>query len=170
MLDRGADVVDWDLTVVDEAPGLVRHAPEKLLPEERALADKLIANLVARVQQLGFVRKVGAKVAVGKLIGKLQEAHLGEDSVGVIGERVWWRLIAVSELGDGIPPDGLDPNCSDQEVIIAGSVAHRAESAFFLIRDEWEKIVREAGPDVSSKVIRTVSREAWPKVKAKLGV
>lgn len=149
----------------------LRHSPETLLPEERVLADRLITQLVTSVQKLNFFKKPLARKIADRLIEKLQMANLGEDSVGVIAERVWWRLMGVSGLGENTPPDGLDQNCSGKEVIIAENILHRVEGkAFFLIKDAWEDIVKAAGPNVSSRVIRTVAREAWPKVRAKLGV
>jgi hypothetical protein len=148
----------------------LRHATEKLSPDERVEADRLIDHLITSIQKLNFIRKTGAKMGVGRLLHKLQMAHLGEDSVGVIAERVWWRLMKVSELGDGIPPDGLDPNCTGAEVGIAEDIIHKAEgkTAYLLIKETWEEMVRVAGPNVSSRVIRTVAREAWPKVRAGL--
>ena len=149
----------------------LRHAAEELLPEERVRADRLITQLVTAVQKLNFLKKPVAREIADRLIEKLQMANLGEDSVGVIAERVWWRLMGVSGLGESTPPDGLDKNCSGSEVVIAENILHRVEGkAFFLIKDAWEDIVKAAGPDVSSRVIRTVAREAWPKVRESLKV
>ena len=173
MAEFAQELADMNLTTGDVADELVapRHSTERLSDEERILADRLIAKLVTSIQQLHVLRKTGAKMAVSRLMNKLQMAHLGEDSVGVIAERVWWRLMKTSKLGDGIPPDGLDPNCSGDEVSIAESISHRTEGlAYRLIKETWEDMVREAGPDVSSKVIRIVAREALPMVRASLKV
>lgn len=174
-----ADGVDtfgnFDLAIVDvatdKADFMPTYSSETLLPEERVLADRLIMKLVTSIQQLGLIKKSGATIVAARLIEKLQMANLGEDSVGVIAERVWWRLMKVSELGNGIPPDGLNHKCSGEEVIIAESILHRVEGrAFLLIRDAWKEIVRTAGPEVSSRVIRTVAKEAWPQVRTSLGL
>jgi len=129
------------------------HLPEELSIEERALADRLIPKLIESIKQLGMFKRTGAKMAAHRLVHKLKTASLKDDSVGVIAERVWWRLMKVSGLGDGIPPDSMDANCSGDEAIIAEDIIHKAESAYLLIRDTWKEIAREAGPGVSSKVI-----------------
>lgn len=177
MADRSEAIAGVDLATVEVAPNVFtnRYYPEVLSPEETILADRLTTQITNSIQALTHWKKLPARLFVvaiaSHLVKKLKLANLPDDSVGVIAERVWWRLIETSGLGNGIPPDSLDPNCSGNELIIAERILRRADGKVFsAVEKEWADIVNTAGPEISSKVIRAVARRTWPEMRAKLNI
>lgn len=177
MAEWGETIAEFDLTTSEVTPVdfINRYYPEVLSPEEIIIADRLTAQITNSVQALTHWTKLPARLFVvaiaSHLVKKLKSANLTDDSIGVISERVWWGLMETSGLGNGMPPDALDPNCSGNEALIAERILRRTDGKIFsAVEEEWAGIVETAGPKISSKIIRAVARKTWPEMRAKLKI
>lgn len=159
---------DVDLDLAYRQADLEAGSEAKLSPQERIVADRLVAMVVKYVGELGFLARKIARMIAGRLVEKLKEGELEEDAVGVIGEGVWQRLNAAGEVGNEEDVLVVDGSAAEQKIV--DDIIGRVDGYFSLIEEFWQEIVTAAGSDASDKLIRVVAKEAWPKVRRKLGL
>jgi len=155
------ELADIDLATASEA---FDHLPETLSQQESLLVEELVFTIMEFVNGLKY-SKPFAKAVAKRLLTKLKQAELKEDSVGFIAEGVWRRLSGVG----GIMEEGSD-DCRLAELRIVEDILHKADEVDFFIRGLKQRILMSTGPDTSGKIIRAAARKSWPQIKAKLGI
>lgn len=150
-----------------DAPQTTENAtsyPADLPPEKHQEYDKLVAEirLFLNSNRLSKLRGYVKEKVVRRLLEKLQESHLGEDSVPTIASSVWHEI----------------HDASGGEVLESRSeIKHIVED----ILDEYQKrmpafarIAVRAYVSMFCKVedelVEIVVREMWPEIRQKLGV
>lgn len=148
------------------APQLVE---EDLSPNERVLVDRLSKTVIDFVDGMRLARPI-AKAVVKRLLEKLRQSELKENSVGVIAEGVWRRLNGINRFSSESSDAFLD-GCNLAELRIVEDVMNRVDGPIsILIGGIKRDIGASVPPQTNGIIIRAVAKKVWPQIRSKLGV